>query len=155
MNFKLLSITAIALLSIVSITSCTKEKTVTVEVPVDSSQPIGAFSATKSGTITAQNMTGSKGAVKLGTDSKGTQFVQFGADFETVLATGTVTVYLSTSETFTASPGTGNPDLRLIGTVTKNGAHNFKLSPVADAKFTHVILWCGTAAVPFGNAKLN
>jgi hypothetical protein len=146
LNFFLIAISAL-----VTFTACTKETTVIV----DSSKPNGTFTASKSGTFTAQNGTGSKGAVQLGKDVDGVQFLKFGADFGTSFATGTVTVYLSTSMTFTPSPGTGNPDLRLIGPVAKAGENNFRLDPQADAKFTHVILWCASANVPFGFAKLQ
>ena len=131
--------------------SCTKD----VEVIVDSSLPQGAFSSSKTGSIVSQNDTNSKGAVNVGTDSKGTNFVKLGSDFSTVLATGTVTVYLSTSMVFVADPGNGNPNLKLIGTVAKNGEQYLKLASAPDAKFTHLILWCGSANVPFGYASLK
>ena len=79
----------------------------------------------------------------------------FGSNFTTNLATGTVVVYLSTSDTYTADPGSGNPDLLLTGYVSENGEHYFRLDPSADAKFTHVILYCASAGVQFGNAPLN
>jgi hypothetical protein len=132
--------------------SCEKDP---VEVVVDSALPQGNFTKAKMGSLVAQSDTGTKGMVLFGSDSKGTQFISLGSDFSTVLATGTVTVYLSTSAVFKASPGTGNPDLRLIGQITKNGEQYFKLDPAKESKFTHLILWCGTAAVPFGNASLN
>ena len=138
--------------SIVTIFSCSKDP---VEVVIDSSLPQGTLTASKSGSIVEQSDTKSKGTVSLGKDSKGVEFLKFGSDFMTVLATGTVSVYLSTSPVFTASPGTGNPDLRLVGPVAKNGELYFKMDPTVPAKFTHVILWCGTAGVPFGNAKLQ
>lgn len=134
------------------ITSCEKDP---VEVVVDLSSPQGTFTKAKTGSLVSQSDTGTKGMVFFGSDSKGTQFIGLGSDFSTVLATGTVTVYLSTSAEFKASPGTGNPDLRLIGQITKNGEQYFKLDPVKDSKFTHIILWCGTASIPFGNASLN
>jgi hypothetical protein len=133
-------------------TACEKDAE---EILVDTSIPQGAFTASKTGSIVEQNMTASKGTIKLGTDTKNVQFVQFGADFQTVLATGTVSVYLSTSKDFVADPGNGNPNLRLIGIAQKNGEQYFKLDPKADAKFTHLILWCGSAGVPFGYAALN
>jgi hypothetical protein len=133
-------------------TACEKE---TEEVLVDGNVPQGTFSVAKSGSITEQNGTGSKGLVQLGTDAKQVQFVKFGTDFSTVLATGTVSVYLSTSQDFVADPANGNPKLRLIGIVQKNGEQYFKLDPKADAKFTHLILWCGSANVPFGYTALN
>ena len=82
-------------------------------------------------------------------------FIKFGTDFSTTFATGTVTVYLSTTMNFTPDPGNGNPLLRLIGPVSKAGENYFRLDPAADVKFTHVILWCGSANVPFGYAKLQ
>ncbi len=134
-----------------SFTACEKEK----EVIVDPTKPQGTFSVAKSGTFTEQNATGSKGVAQLGTDEDGVQFLKFGADFTTNFATGTVTVYLSTSMTFTPDPGNGNPLLRLIGPVSKAGENYFRLDPAADTKFTHVILWCGSANVPFGFAQLQ
>ena len=151
MKLKLLFFLLITLSSTVFFTACEKE----VEVLVDSSQPQGAFTASKSGTIVEQNATGSKGAVQIGTDTKSVQFLNLGTVFVTNLATGTVSVYLSTSETFKADPAKGNPDLRLIGTIARNGEHYFKTDPTVQSKFTHLILWCGSANVPFGNAKLQ
>lgn len=133
------------------ISSCSKDNTITI----DSSKPTGTFTATKTGTLVAQNATPTAGMAQLGTDSKGVQFLKFGTDFTTEFGTGTVSVYLSTSMNFVASPGTGNPDLKLVGPVIKAGENYFKIDPAAAAKFTYVILWCGTANIPFGNAKLN
>ncbi len=146
LNALLLSLTLMAALS-----ACEKE----VEVIVDPTKPKGVFTVSKSGTFTEQNATGSKGAAQLGTDTDGIQFLKFGSDFSTTFATGTVTVYLSTSMTFTPDPGNGNPLLRLVGPVSKAGENFFRLDPMAETKFTHVILWCGSANVPFGYAKLQ
>jgi hypothetical protein len=151
MKFNVFSLVLFAIMVIGSFTACEKEK----EVIVDPTKPQGAFSVAKSGTFTEQNGTGSKGAAQLGTDEDGVQFLKFGSDFATTFATGTVTVYLSTTMNFTPDPGNGNPLLRLIGPVSKAGENYFRLDPVADAKFTHVILWCGSANVPFGFAKLQ
>ncbi len=133
------------------LSSCSKDNTVTV----DTSLPNGTFTPTKTGTFTAQNATPTAGTAQLGTDSKSIQFLKFGSDFKTEFGTGTVTIYLSTTMTFTASPGTGNPNLKLVGIVPKAGENYFKIDPAADPKFAYVIIWCGTANIPFGNAKLN
>ncbi|MEZ4774215.1 MAG: DM13 domain-containing protein [Bacteroidia bacterium] len=122
---------------------------------IDSSLPNGTFAAAKSGSLVEQNGTGTAGTVELGTDEDDVQFLRFGSNFTTNLGTGTVTVYLSTSENFVADPANGNPDLRQVGPISKTGETYFKLDPVAAAKFTHVILWCGSANIPFGNAALN
>jgi hypothetical protein len=130
-------------------TSCKKDEI------VDRTVPNGDFTVSKTGTFVDQNAAGSAGTAELGKDEDGVQFVKFGANFATNFATGTVVVYLSTSATYTASPGTGNPDLRLIGNTTKGGLQYFRLDPAADAKFTHIILYCASAGVQFGNAPLN
>lgn len=139
------------LFAAVAFASCTK----TEEVTVDTAVPVGAFTAKSSGALTAQNGTPTKGTASVGTDTKGTYFMKLGSDFTTELGTGTATLYLSTSATFKSSPGTGNPDLKLVGVIAKNGEQNFKLAAAPEAKFTYVIVWCGTAAVPFGNAQLK
>ncbi len=140
-----------ALISMAAFSACSKD----TEVIVDPTQPKGTFTATKTGTFVEQNGTGSKGTAQLGTDEDGTQFIKFGSDFSSSFATGTVTVYLSTTNTFTPDPGNGNPLLRLIGPVAKAGENYFRLSPTAETKFTHVILWCGTANIPFGYAQFQ
>ena len=150
MKFKILLFCLLGFTSFFCFTSCDK----TTEVIIDSSKPQGDFKASRTGTITAQNSTPSAGTVQIGKDEKGTEFVKLGADFITEFGTGTVSVYLSSSATFTASPGTGNPDLRLLGPALKKGETYYKMDPEVQSKFTHLILWCGTAGIPFGNAKL-
>ncbi len=151
MKLKVLFFALLSIASIVSFTACEKEK----EVIVDPTIPQGTFSANKSGTFVEQNATGTKGVAELGTDEDGVQFLKFGSDFNTKFSTGTVTVYLSTSMTFTPDPGNGNPFLRLVGPVSKAGENYFRLSPSADPKFNHVIVWCGSASIPFGYAKFQ
>ncbi|MFN0175721.1 MAG: DM13 domain-containing protein [Saprospiraceae bacterium] len=151
MKLNALIITLFSLSSAAFFASCEKE----VQVIVDPTKPQGAFTVSKNGTFTEQNGTGSKGVTQLGTDADGVQFLKFGTDFNTNFATGTVTVYLSTSMTFVPDPGNGNPNLRLVGPVTTAGENYFRLNPAAEAKFTHVILWCASANVPFGYAQLQ
>lgn len=129
--------------------SCKKEEV------IDPTKPNGTFSVSKTGTFVNENGAGSAGTAELGTDDDGTQFLHFASNFTTNLATGTVVVYLSTSDTYTADPASGNPDLRLAGYINAAGEHYFRLDPAADAKFTHVLLYCASAGVQFGNAPLN
>lgn len=143
---------SIILLAAAFIIGCSDdEETITI----DSSQPQGDFNVQLSGTFAGDNGTTSRGTVEIGTDNTSTQFLRLGSNFETAVATGTVAVYLSTSDTYTADPMSGNPDLQLIGSVSVNGEAFFKVKPVAAAKFTHVILWCTSVGVQFGNAELN
>ncbi|WP_367388367.1 DM13 domain-containing protein [Lewinella sp. LCG006] len=131
--------------------SCGDEDPITI----DSSQPNGALTIQRTGTFTAESNTPTTGTAELVTDSENTNFLRFGSDFTTELATGTVAVYFSTSATFTPDPGNGNPDLLLIGAVQSNGEQFFKLGQAIPSNFTHVILWCNTASIPFGNAPLQ
>jgi len=146
---KLFSVMAIALL----FASCKKD-TETVTVTVDPTNPVGNFTASKNGNLTAQNGTLTTGAIQLGTDTQGSTFLRLGSNFTTKLTTGTVTVFLSTSATYMANPGTGNPALKLIGIVSSNGEKFFKITETVPSNFTHVIIWCGSANIPFGNGQL-
>lgn len=142
-----------ATLPLVFLFGCEDDSTETVTV--DSSQPTGEFMSQRGGTFVEQNGTGTMGMAELGTDEDGEQFLYFGPDFQTNLGTGTVTIFLSTSEEFMADPMQGNPDLRLVGNVSMNGESFYKIAPSAESKFTHVILWCASASIPFGYAPLQ
>jgi hypothetical protein len=136
--------------------SCKKETvTVTETVTVDSSQPNGTFTVAKSGTLVEQNGTGTMGTVQLGTDSQGAQFLKLTGGYTSNFGTGTINVYLSTSDTYTADPMNGNPDLKLVGISQTAGDKYYKIAPAAGAQFDNVILWCATAGIPFGHAPLN
>ncbi len=137
----------------IAFSSCEKDDDMTQVV--DPTVPTGAFTADASGSLTAQSGTPTSGDVELGMDEDGDNFLHFANNFTTNLATGTVTIYLSTSDTFTPDPGNGNPDLQLIGAVRTTGDSYYKIDGAVDSKFTHVILWCGTANIPFGYAPLN
>jgi len=133
-------------------TSCSKDdETITI----DSSIPTGDYTVQRTGSLTAENGTPTTGTVELGQDDDNESFLHFSSNFTTQLATGTVSVYFSTSSVFTADPGNGNPDLMLVGAIQKNGDQYFKLNSSVPSNFTHVILWCNTAGIPFGNAPLQ
>jgi len=136
-----------------TITSCGDDDAVTVTI--DSSTPNGTLSVDRTGTLTAENGTPTAGTVEYGQDEDGTYFVRLADNFTTELGTGTVSAYLSTSDTFMADPMNGNPDLQLIGSTQKNGEQFFKLDGAISSDFTHLILWCNTASIPFGNAPLQ
>ncbi|MEO0899268.1 MAG: DM13 domain-containing protein [Bacteroidota bacterium] len=135
---------------LIMLTSCNEEV-----VTIDSSLPNGTLNVARTGSLTAENGTPTMGTVELGMDEDNVNFLRFGSDFTTELATGTVSVYFSTSATFTADPMNGNPDLILVGAVQGNGEQFFKLSEAVPSNFTHVILWCNTASIPFGNGQLQ
>ncbi len=133
--------------------SCSDDDSETITI--DSSRPVGDLVVSKQGNLVAQSGTPTKGTVQLGKDSEGTDFLRFSNDFTTDLGTGTVAIYFSTSSEYNADPANGNPDLRLIGNVASNGEMFIKLDQEPESKFTHIILWCATADIPFGNAELQ
>lgn len=122
---------------------------------IDPNVPTGTFTVARSGDFVPQNSTPTSGMASVGMDSDGDTFLRFNSGFTTELGTGTVTVYLSTSDTYMADPANGNPNLQLVGIVSQNGENFFKLSGPVAAKFTHVIIWCGSANIPFGYAPLQ
>lgn len=125
-------------------------------ITIDPTKPTGALNVLRSGNFMDLNGAGSTGVASLGTDTQGKEFLQFNQAFTTALATGTVTVFLSTSDTFMADPGNGNPDLLALGPVRMAGENFFAIpSGASTAKYTHVILWCGSVGIPFGNAELQ
>jgi hypothetical protein len=143
----------ILFLFVVIFAACSED---TEPVIIDSALPDGTLSVLRMGTFIDQNGAGSAGSASIGTDTKGTAFLSFNNAFRTALGTGTVTVYLSTSDTFMPDPANGNPNLLLVGPVRNAGENFFKIPTGTDlAKYTHVILWCGSVGIPFGNARLQ
>ncbi len=139
-------------LTAITIVSCSED---TKEVVVDSSQPNGVFTVKQTALLMAQNGTPTKGTIEIGTDSKNITFLHLKSDFTTEQGTGTSTLYLSKTGTFTASPGTGNPALKLIGIINKNGEAYYKVNGTISIDLKWVIIWCASANVPFGNGELK
>ena len=146
--FLLLLMTSVAFVT----TSCDDDDNTTT---TDTSLPTGNFTAQRDGTFTAQNGTPTAGLAEIGTDDDGEQFVRFGSDFKTELATGTVTIYLSKGQTLQFDPAKGNPDARAVSIVSKNGESFHRVNMPVGTDFTHVVLWCGSASIPFGYAPLQ
>lgn len=125
-------------------------------ITIDSALPSSVLTVQRSGTFIDQNGAGSTGTASIGSDNKGAVFLAFNNAFKTALGTGTVTVYLSTSDTFTPDPANGNPNLLLVGPVRSAGENFFRIPSGADlGKYSHVILWCGSVGIPFGNARMQ
>jgi hypothetical protein len=136
--------------------SACKDETETMVI--DSSLPQGEFEVSRMGSFVDQNDVGTSGSAALGTDSESDEFLRFSDNFMTELGTGTVSIYLTTrnedlNELF--DPAGGNQEIELVGIVQTNGEQFFKLDTPDSDKFSHVILWCASAGIPFGNAELN
>ncbi len=135
-----------------SMTDADQMKPVDQMKPADPVAVTGPVTVVKTGSLTAQSSTNTKGMVQVVTNAEGKYFVRLTDEFTTKFSTGTVTVYLSTSDKLQlATSGT----FQLVSIVGKAGEHFFPISGAPDAKFTHGIIWCGAAAIPFGFAPLN
>lgn len=148
----LLTAAIVSSLAFVS-TSCEEDDVDPVTVTIDSSQPQGTITVSKSGTFIAQNDAPTQGMAELVQDESGAYFVSLSDDFTTQLATGTVSLFLAQQAAFK----TGMPDgtQRAVGAINSNGAQSFKVvMPEGVGAFTHVVLWCSTAGVQFGYAPL-
>ncbi|WP_111670284.1 DM13 domain-containing protein [Algoriphagus litoralis] len=120
--------------------------------PDDNMEVMGEIEVIKAGTLTAQSSTNTMGIVSIVKDKDGKYFVQLSDTFTTKFSTGTVTVYLATSQTLALS---NSASFQLVSIVGKPGEQFFSLPGLPDSKFTHAIIWCGAAAIPFGFAPLN
>jgi len=92
------------------------------------------------------------GMIDLVTDEGGSFFIKLGNDFTSSFHTGTVTIHLSTSENLTLSE---KASFQLVAVVNEPGEHFLKLANLPNTKFSHGILWCGAAAIPFGFAEFQ
>ncbi|HCD86948.1 MAG TPA: hypothetical protein DEQ87_04805 [Algoriphagus sp.] len=121
-------------------------------IPDDSNQVSENFAVLKTGTLTPQSSTNTRGMVQLVRDEDNKFFIRLSDDFTTKFSTGTVTVYLSTSQSLNLN---NTSTYQLVSIVGKSGEHFFSLPGMPDEKFTHGIIWCGAAGIPFGFAPMN
>ncbi|MHA7128097.1 hypothetical protein [Algoriphagus namhaensis] len=142
----------LTLLLIGALISCSDSDEPKDKGPDDTGAVSGQFSVLKAGSLTAQSSTNTRGMFQIVEDEDGKFFVRLTDDFTTKFSTGTVTVYLSTSQTLNLDQ---TASFQLVSIVGKAGEHFFSLPAAPDAKFSHGIIWCGAAAIPFGFAPLN
>lgn len=123
------------------------------EIPMEDQVMVtGPLQVLKSGTLSNQSGAGTRGTAQLVKDQAGKYFISLSENFTTKFSTGTVTVYLSTSASLRLNE---SGSFQLLGLANMPGAHFYELQGNLDNKFTHVIIWCGAAAIPFGNALLE
>lgn len=156
MLIKNLFLSALMIVGTLAMVSCEDEDPEVITETIDTSVPTGDLTVQQMGTFVASEFAPSTaGSVQVGTDTDNDVFMRLSDDFMTAVATGTVTVYFSTSENFVPDPMNGNPDLQLVGAIQQNGERFFKLDSAPGSQFTHVLLWCASANLPFGNAQLQ
>ena len=121
-------------------------------IPDNTQEVTGTVQLIKGGPLTAQSSTNTRGMVEIVKDQQNKYFVRLSDTFTTKFSTGTVTVYLSTGQTLNLN---SQGSFQLVSIVGKAGEHFFALPGKPDDKFTHGIIWCGAAGIPFGFAPLN
>lgn len=138
-----------------TVTSCDDEDPEPATVTVDSSQPSGALTVVDLETeFTPESGKPTTGSASIVTDANGDYFVRLDEDFSTDFGTGTVSIFLAKSAEFQTT-GDGVGSQRVVGFVNSGGETFFKLEGAPAAAYTHVILWCGTVGIPFGNAQVQ
>jgi hypothetical protein len=141
--------------------SCSEE----TEKLVPTDEPIGTLTTLATGTFT-KSAVETKGAITKVKDSEGTEWLEFGSDFVTEVATGTVAVYFVNENALVNFVDIRNPaqpgNVLSSGFIIKNGKQYLKVvkrpsgSNLPEASsYTHVLLFCEAAEVVFGYAKLN
>ncbi|WP_339878924.1 hypothetical protein [uncultured Algoriphagus sp.] len=149
---KLLHSSLFFLLFSLTLFSCNESEEPKVTLPDGNNKISGDLEIIKKGTFIAQSGSNTKGTIELGSDDDGEYYLRLSDDFNSNFHTGTVTVYLSTSSNLMLSETTS---YQLVAVVDEGGEHYFKLPNFPNAKFSHGILWCGAAAIPFGFAELK
>jgi len=123
----------------------------------NNSGPVAPTTRLKSGTLTAENGTPTVGTLTILKDANNQEWLHLNADFTSSFATGTVTVYLAKSAARIGDqrvlPPPPVPNIRAIGFVNQNGAQDLKISG-SQQGFSHVVFYCETAEINFGNAPL-
>ena len=103
------------------------------------------------------NGTPTVGTLTILKDANNQEWLHLNADFTSSFATGTVTVYLAKSAARIGDqrvlPPPPVPNIRAIGFVNQNGAQDLKISG-SQQGFSHVVFYCETAEINFGNAPL-
>lgn len=134
------------------LTSCSKDEDSTVkEDPTDTSTN-EELTKVFQGVFLGQNGYPTSGTTILGTDKANTYIVRLNDDFSTSFATGSVTMYLSSTDKLKLSDS--NTFIKLA-VINKNGKHDFKLTSKPDPVYKYIIVWCAPAAIQFGIAELK
>lgn len=129
-----------------------------VQPIVNNNGPVTPTTVVRSGMLAAESGTPTAGTVAIVRDANSDEWVSFGSNFTSSFATGTVTVYLAKAATRIGDqrvlPPPPVPNILAAGFVSRNGAQAIRL-PASATGFNYVVLYCETAEINFGNARLN
>ncbi|EAZ80842.1 hypothetical protein [Algoriphagus machipongonensis] len=135
------------ILFLFSCSSSTADMNPSLPAPETEINPVGTLAVIKEGMLMPQSGTNTKGMIEIVSDEEENYFLRLGNDFLSDFHTGTVTVYLSTSNQLNLS---ASESFQLVGVVNDAGEHFFNLSKLPESKFSDGIIWCGAAGIPFG-----
>jgi len=139
----------------VTFSACSNDDDDAAPQVVSTRDPVGNLSSLKTGTITPQNGTPTRGTLAVVRDNQNQEFVQFNMDFTSDFHTGTVTVYLAKADTrIGAQRQATAANVKAVGFVNKNGKQFLRLDG-SSAGFSHVVFYCETAEINFGAAPLQ
>ncbi|HLK98797.1 MAG TPA: hypothetical protein VK364_13580, partial [Hymenobacter sp.] len=128
----------------VAFSACSKDDNAPPQI-VSSPDPVGTVSSLKTGTISPQNGTPTRGTLAIVRDAQNQEFVQLNMDFTSDFHTGTVTVYLAKADTRVGTQRqAAATNVKAVGFVNKNGKQFLRLDG-SSAGFSHVVVYCETA----------
>ncbi len=142
----------LAAVAVLAFSACDESEDVNPNQLPDTGADVANFDVLRGGELTAQSSTNTRGMVQIVRDDAGDYFVRLTEDFTTKFSTGTVTVYLSNSSSLNLDQASS---FQLVSVVNEAGEHFFELAGEPDSEFTHGIIWCGAAAIPFGFTLLE
>ncbi len=143
--------------TLIAIAGCKKDDPAPAQT-VFNVGPVPPTTTLRTGTLTAENATPTAGSVSIVRDANNEEWISFGSNFTSTFATGTVAVYLAKSNARIGSqrtlPPPPVPNILSAGFVAVNGAQSIKIR-ASSTGFSHVVLYCETAEINFGNAAMN
>jgi len=126
------------------------KKTDTSIIPDTSSSVPVNFSVQRTGTFVTQSSSpATSGTAQIGLDAAGAQWLKFNSDFITETTSGNAIVVLSKSVNYSENT------VLAVSAISKNGEQYFKVSTPIGTEYSHIIIWCMAAKIPFGNAPLK
>ncbi len=146
------------LFAVVAFGGCKKDDPASTSTVTNNSGPIAPTTTLRNGTLVAENATPTAGSASIIRDANSDEWVSLGSNFTSTFATGTVTVYLAKSAARIGDqrtlPPPPVPNVLAVGFVSSNGTKFLKITG-SSATFSHIVLYCETAEINFGNAPLN
>jgi hypothetical protein len=123
--------------------------------PTNQANPPVQRTVVKTGTFSGQNGYATSGGVEIVRDSTGAEFVLTRSDFRVSGGAGTITAWL------TDGTGAGNLNSSStkvhVGTINSGfaGVYTFPIPAPGLGAHSHVVMFCQSARVNFGNAALQ